>query len=147
MDKKFLRCFVLAGPAMAALVNAGFAQANPNAHASELLFEKVMMGIGVWLVTAILAFAIWALVKVIAKIAVIVLPIVAGIAAGFLLSGHIGRNAVFEIGVPLVIWGGVATLICYMYANIFDLEREITRVEQESVARQGTTIVVPKNQP
>ena len=119
------------------VANIGLAQAVGNAPAPTPLLQKVAIGVGVWLVTAILAYVAWTLLKVVAKIGVILFPVLAGVAVATLLPNQITSDAVMSIGVPCVTSAVAASLVCYLYANFYDIERELSKVEQ-SKAIQST---------
>ena len=132
MDKKPLCHLVLAGMGLAGLANVGFAQVNGNAPVpGSSFFQKVAIGVCAWLVTAILAYVAWALVKIVAKIGVVAFPILAGIAVASMLPGRITSDAVIAIGIPCVLSGVAASLVCYLYANFYDIEQELGNVERE----------------
>jgi len=81
------------------------------------LLQKVAIGGVRRLVTAVLAYVAWALLKVIAKLGVIVLPILAGVAVAILLPNQITSDSVVAISIPFVLSGVAASLVCYLYAN------------------------------
>jgi hypothetical protein len=137
MDKKHLSHFVLACIGILSVANVGFAQAVGNAPAPTPLLQKVAIGVGVWLVTAVLAYVAWTLLKVVAKIGVILIPVLTGFAVATLLPNQITSDAVMSIGVPCVTSAIAASLVCYLYANFYDIERELSKVEQSKVT-QGT---------
>lgn len=132
MNKKPLRHLVLAGMGLVGLANVGFAQVKGNASVpGSSFFQKAAIGVCAWLVTAILAYVAWALVKIIAKIGVVAFPILAGIAVASMLPSRITSDAVIAIGIPCVLWGVAASLVCYLYANFYDIEQELGNVERE----------------
>jgi hypothetical protein len=138
MDKKLLRCFFFACCSITAMANVSFAQAHANPQPGGTTLQKVAIGIGVWLATAVFAYVAWTLLKVIAKIGVFVLPIVAGIAVAMLLPDKVTSDAVLAVGVPWVTSAVAATLVCYLYANFYDIERELGKLEAERRVRGGT---------
>ena len=136
MDKKPLRPFVLAGMALVGLANVAFAQVNEKAEAHDSsLFETIAIGVGAWLATAILAYVAWNLVKIVAKIGVVGFPILAGVGVATMLPHPITSDAVLAIGIPYVLWGVAASLVCYLYANFYDIERELHKVEHETLPK------------
>ncbi len=100
MDMKPLCHFLLPCLGIVGTANVAFAQASGNAPPDGASFEKIAIGVGVWLVTAMLAYVAWTLMKVVAKIGVFVLPILAGLAVAMLLPDKITSDAVVAIGVP-----------------------------------------------
>ena len=137
MDKKLLSHVVPACIGLVSVADVAFAQAGGNAPAPTPLLQKVAIGVGVWLVTAVLAYVAWTLLKVVAKIGVILIPVLAGVAVATLLPNQITSDAVMSIGVPCVTSAIAASLVCYLYANFYDIERELSKVEQSKVT-QGT---------
>jgi hypothetical protein len=136
MDRKPLRQFVLAGMTVVGLANVAFAQVNENAEASNAsLFEKIAIGVGAWLATAILAYVAWNVAKIVAKIGVVGFPILAGVGVAATLPHPITSDAVMAIGIPYVLSGVAASLVCYLYANFYDIERELHKVEQETLPK------------
>lgn len=137
MDKNPLHQFVLACIGVVSVASDAFAQAAGNVPAPTPLLQKVAIGVGVWLVTAVLAYVAWTLLKVVAKIGVILIPILSGVGVATLLPNQITSDAVMSIGVPCVTSAIAASLVCYLYANFYDIERELSKVEQ-SKAIQST---------
>ena len=131
MDKKLLRHFMLACIGLVGMANVAFAQGNGNAQAQASSLQKVAIGVCVWLVTAVLAYVAWALLKVIAKLGVVVLPILAGVAVAILLPDQITSDGVVAISIPFVLSGVAASLVCYLYANFYDIERKLGQVEEK----------------
>ena len=131
MDTKPLRHFMLTCIGLVGMANVGFAQASGNVQAQGSLLQKIAIGVCVWLVTALLAFVAWTLLKVIAKIGVVVLPILAGVAVAIELPDQITSDAVVAIAVPYVVLAIVSSLVCYLYANFYDIERDLAEVEEQ----------------
>ena len=131
MDKKPLRHFMLACIGLMGTANVGFAQVNGNAPAQGSLLQKIAIGGCVWLVTALLAYVAWSLLKIVAKIGVVVLPILAGVAVAMVLPDQATKDTVIAISIPCVLWGIAASLVCYFYANFYDIERELGQVEKK----------------
>jgi hypothetical protein len=132
------RVFMSALVGLVVIANVGFAQVNAQPQGS--LLQKLAIGVCVWLVTAVLAYVAWTLLKIIAKIGVVVLPILAGVAVALQLPDPITSDAVVAIAVPRVAMGVVASLVCYLYANLYDIEREVDEVEEQSEAREATPL-------
>ena len=54
------------------------------------------------------------------------------------------------VGVPYVVLGVTASLVCYLYANFYDIERQLDEVEEEveeqaREAEEAATPVPPKS--
>jgi hypothetical protein len=149
MHNKLLRYPVLACISLFCMANAASAQPYGYAQTNELLVQKIAVGVGVWIVTAILAYVAWAVTKLIAKVGVIALPIIAGIGVAAMLPSNINNDIVVATSIPFVIWGTAITLVCYVYANFFNVERRLDKLEQEQGrAVQSTPSTPPaKNVP
>lgn len=144
MDGKPLLHFLLACIGLVGMANVSFAQVNGDAHADASLLPKIAVGVCVWLLTAVLAYAAWSLLKIIAKLGVIVLPMLAGVAVAILLPNQITSDSVVAIAVPYVVVGVGASLVCYLYANFYDIERNLDQVEErQSEARDSTHPLPP----
>lgn len=116
------------------------------AQEESATIQKLGIGVGVWLVTAILAFVIWKLLKVLAKVGVIMLPILAGVVVVMLLPDEINQitlNAVLARSAIVVTWGVAASLACYLYANLYDLDRDLDRVKQAQAEPKHSVVEAP----